>query len=100
MERETTLQRITSIGRSASQANGSMIKPFLFAAVVDEIAREDAFVTRAALKRFRMAQSANAVVVAGASVPDVIPTLDRDAFLHDLTALVESVCQEMGASPH
>ncbi len=77
-----------------------MIKPFLFAAVVDEIAREDAFVTRAAIKRFRMAQSSNAVVVAGASVPNVIPTLDRNAFLHDLTALVESVCQEMGASPH
>jgi hypothetical protein len=35
-----------------------------------------------------------------APVPDVIPTLDRNAFLHDVTAVVESVCGEMGASLH
>jgi hypothetical protein len=35
-----------------------------------------------------------------APVPDVIPTPDRNAFLHDVTAVVESVCQEMGASLH
>jgi GTPase Era involved in 16S rRNA processing len=33
-----------------------------------------------------------------APVPDVVPTLDRNAFLRDVTAVVESVCQEMGAS--
>jgi energy-coupling factor transporter ATP-binding protein EcfA2 len=33
-----------------------------------------------------------------APVPDVIPTPDRNAFLHDVTAMVESVCQELGAS--
>ena len=35
-----------------------------------------------------------------APVPDVIPTLDRNAFLHDVAALVESVCEKMGASLH
>lgn len=35
-----------------------------------------------------------------APVPDVIPTLDRNAFLHEITAEVESVCQKMGASLH
>ncbi|MFL6796832.1 MAG: hypothetical protein ACJ8F3_05415 [Xanthobacteraceae bacterium] len=35
-----------------------------------------------------------------APVPDVIPTPDRNAFLHDVTAVVEGVCQEKGASLH
>lgn len=35
-----------------------------------------------------------------APVPDVIATPDRNAFLHDVTAVVENVCQEMGASLH
>lgn len=35
-----------------------------------------------------------------APVPDVVPTLDRNAFLRDVTAVVESVCQEMGANLH
>ena len=42
--------------------------PFLFAAVVGEAEGEDAFVIRWTLKHFRMAQGANGVVVAGASV--------------------------------
>jgi hypothetical protein len=33
-----------------------------------------------------------------APVPDVVPTIDRNAFLHDVAALVESVCEKMGAS--
>jgi hypothetical protein len=33
-----------------------------------------------------------------APVPDVIATPDRNAFLHDVTAVVENVCQEMEAS--
>lgn len=32
-----------------------------------------------------------------APVPDVIATPDRNAFLHEVTAVVESVCQGMGA---
>jgi hypothetical protein len=35
-----------------------------------------------------------------APVPDVVPTPDRNAFLHDVTAAVENVCQKMGASLH
>lgn len=33
-----------------------------------------------------------------APIPDVIATPDRNAFLREVTALVESVCREMGAS--
>jgi hypothetical protein len=33
-----------------------------------------------------------------APVPDVIPSLDRNSFLYDVAAVVESVCQKMGAS--
>ena len=32
-----------------------------------------------------------------APVPDVTPSPDRNSFLHEVAALVESVCQEMGA---
>jgi hypothetical protein len=35
-----------------------------------------------------------------APVPDVIATPDRNAFLHEVTAVVENVCQEMRASLH
>ena len=33
-----------------------------------------------------------------APIPDVIPSLDRNSFLRDISAAVESVCQERGAS--
>jgi hypothetical protein len=52
-----------------SQANlKNRSSPVLFATVTVEIEREDAFVIGGALKHFRMAQGANGVVVAGASV--------------------------------
>ncbi len=33
-----------------------------------------------------------------APVPDVVPSLDRNSFLHDIAAVVENVCREKGAS--
>ena len=33
-----------------------------------------------------------------APVPDVTPSPDRNSFLHELAAVVEGVCLEMGAS--
>ena len=35
-----------------------------------------------------------------APVPDVVPTLDRNAFLHDVVGVVEDVCEKMGARLH
>jgi hypothetical protein len=32
-----------------------------------------------------------------APVPDVISTPNRDVFVHDVTTVMENVCQEMGA---
>ena len=35
-----------------------------------------------------------------APVPDVIPTIERNAFLHEVAAQVGSMCEKMGASLH